>query len=377
MFEYDDLSDWNDYFGGEEEENLDYYPDFFHEWNEALNKGLSPRFAGTDEICEILDIYLRRSKVTEFRKTIDRALKFHPDSNKLISGIMFLLNDFKRWNELFSLLEKYKDISNNVEKEGYRLTALLHLGMEEDAFSLFRQLKKKYRHDKENLFIIYRVMGEALNENDLFNASTKVIEEAMLIFKPSKQLYWILLYAYSSLGMKEKTEEIAELVERLSPLSKETWYEIGTHYIEIDDKERAIEAFEFSKSLGNVNPELFSDLIYAYKDNNNLLKAFETTKDYLLLRSDQHLVYIMAVDLASELQLWDESLDLLAKAIKIRPQMEALYLFKSDILIRLNEYKKAMLTIQEGIGNTKDEDGDLKRELKKLQDEHPDLLTNI
>ena len=370
------FDNWNnpgDPGNGSEEYN---YPDFYYKWDESLSKGIPPLFLGADELSEILEIYFNNKEVKKARKTIDLALKFYPEDEELLLDILLYLNDFELWDDLFSLSKKYKDIENNVEVNGHQLTALLHLGMEEDAFLLFRKLKKQYENDKDNLSIIYQIMGESLNEIDLFDASVKIMEEAVSTTNPSPQYYWILLNSYVALELTDKIEETAGLLEKLSPLNQSTWFDLGNCYFEIENYGKAIDAFEFSKSLGNTNAELYFSLINAYEKNKNLQKALETAKEYIQLFPDYHVVYLMAANLALDLNKEKEAIDLLDDALMANPESESLYLYKSLILLKMGEYKKAMKTIQEGIDKTEDANKELKKELKRLQDEHPDLFPN-
>ena len=352
------------------------YPDFYYEWDEILSKGLSPRFLEVDELSEILEIYFNDKEVKKARKTIDLALKFYPDDEELILDILLYLNDFELWNDLLSLSKKYRDIDNNVEVNGHQLTALLHLGMEEDAFLLFQKLKKQYNSEKDKLSIIYQIMGESLNEIDLFDASIKIMEEAISTTNSSSQYYWVLLNSYVSLGLTEKAEETAELLEKISPLDKNSWFDLGNYYFEINNYTKAIDAFEFSKSLGNTNTGLYFSLINAYEKNCNLLKALETTKEHIQLYPDYHIAYLMAANLALDMNMEKEAVDLLDDVLNANPGTESLYLYKSLIFLKMGEYKKALKTIQEGIDNVKDTSDELKKELRRLQDEHPDLFTN-
>ena len=367
---WDNQDDLND-------ESFEYScPDFYYEWDNALSKGLSPHFLEVDELSEILEIYFNEKETTKARKTIDLALKFYPDNEELILDILLYLNDFELWNDLLSLSKKYKDIENNVEVNGHQLTALLHLGMEEDAFLLFQKLKKQYNDDKDKLSVIYQIMGESLNEIDLFDASVKIMEEAISTTNSSSLYYWILLNSYVSLGLTEKAEETAELLEKISPLNKNTWFDLGNYYFEINNYNKAIDAFEFSKSLGNTNTGVYFSLISAYEKNENLPKALETAKELIQLYPDYHIVYLMAANIAIDMNKEKEAIDILDDVLNANPGTESLYLYKSLIFLKIGEYKKALKTIQEGIDNAKDTSDELKKELKRLQDEHPDLFTN-
>ncbi|MDR2804018.1 MAG: hypothetical protein LBB85_00020, partial [Dysgonamonadaceae bacterium] len=154
-------------FGKFDFEDLEYndspeepYPDYFYEWDEALSGNQNVRFLEEDELSEIIEIYLHEGEFPKAKQTIEYALKFHPNNEDLVYDILLLLNDYELWNDLLTLVEHYPDTSE-VWIDGHKIAALLHLGMEEDAFMVFRKAKRKYEKDTIELAFIYEVMGQS------------------------------------------------------------------------------------------------------------------------------------------------------------------------------------------------------------------------
>ena len=368
MRDYDNL----DFFGDFDDASDRLFPDFYYEWDEALNQNRSPRFLEADEINQILEIYSQEYEVEKTKSTIQYALVFHPENEELIQDILSYLFDLKQWNDLYSFSEKYKNIKDEVWPKAYKLAALLHLGMEEDAFVLFQILKKKYRESKNKLSIIYQSLSEGLNDIDLYDASLKVTDEAISILGPSSDLFWIQMRSHISLKNNETALSLAEKIEKLSPLSKENWYDLGNVYSELNEREKAIEAFEFAKSLGYDDLEFYITLIGAYEKNENMFKALEAAKEYLQIEPENNIVSFIAIELAAEMSMWEEALDIVNEILKINA-LESLYIQKSRILLEMGEYKKAISAIEEGLKNTKDNKDSLKKELKKLKEQFPNI----
>ncbi|MDR3062039.1 MAG: hypothetical protein LBU57_08000 [Dysgonamonadaceae bacterium] len=352
------------------EKNESDIPDFFRTWDEALNKGQIPGYYEVDELCEIIDIYLSEDQIDKAKQTINYAFKFYPDNEDLIYEILLLLNDYEMWNDLLFLAEKYKDMSQ-IWPDGHKISALLHLGMEEDAFLFFKKLKKKYTENQENLSIIYQAMAEALHEVDLFDASIDVLKEALeLINNNDIDLLWLQLQNYVSLEDKEKVLEIASRIQKISPLNPETWSRLGNTYKDIGETGKSIDAFEFAQSLGNTNSNDLMNLIYAYEKNGNINKALEKIDEFLLRNPDSYVVQLMAANYCSQIQDWARALTYVSKAITLLPEMDSLYLYQADFLVRLGEYKKAIITLQEGIKKTGDSEGTLAKELELLRQQY-------
>jgi len=348
------------------------YPDFFHEWEESLTKNLSPRFFDAEELSEIIEIYLTEDEIQKAKKTIHHALKLHENNEDLIYDILLLLNDFTLWNDLLTLSEQYKDLPE-VWVDGHKIAALLHLRMEEDAFLFFRKMKTKYEKNKENLSIIYQAMSEALNEVDLFEASANVIEEAISIMGVEIEFLWLQLLSYTALKDKENVCKIASQVESINPLDGETWHRLGNIYNEVEEIEKSIEAFEFAESLGYKIQNNYLNLITIYEKNGNYIKALEKAKEYLYLYPENYMINIIATNICSQMEMWEEALYFVNVALKLIPEMESLYLYKSNFFLHLGEQKKAILALIEGIELTDDSQGDLKKELERLQDLYPDF----
>ncbi|MCL1934311.1 MAG: tetratricopeptide repeat protein [Candidatus Azobacteroides sp.] len=348
------------------------YPDFFIEWDKAVSLGKKPGFYEPDELTEIIDIYLFNNQIKRADQAINYALRIYSDDDELIYEVLLLLNDYERWNDLLSTCEELRKDESDVWIDGHRLTALLHLGMEEDSFPFFKRLKTKYAENKEDLSVIYQAMGEALCDVDLYDSAIEVIQEAIDTMDEDINFYWLQLQCYVSLNCKEEVSELAEVIHKLDPLNAATWHRLGLSFQDIGDREKAIDAYEYAQSLGYDPEEILMNLIYVYNKNKNFNKALEKSKEYLNLYPDCYIVNMMAAKLSSRMGKWNDALKYVDEALKLTPNDEALYLYKSNFLLRLEEYKKAKLALIEGLKNTKDSEGYLSRKLSKLNNQYPD-----
>jgi len=354
-----------------ENEPNESYPDFFFEWDNAVSTGKKPGFYEPEELLEIIEIYIIQNQIKRAMHAINYALRIYSDDDETLYEILLILNDFERWNDLLTVCDQFKKDSD-VWIDGHRLTALLHLGMEDESFIFFRKLLAKYADNKEDLSICYQAMGEALCEVDLFDSSIEVIQEAINSLDKDINFYWLQLQCYISLGNKKKVSALSEIIQKLNPLDAETWHRLGLSFQEINDMEKAIEAFEYAQSLGYEPQEVLMNLIYVYGRNKNLNKALEKSKEYLNLNPSSYIITIMAAKLNSKMKNWEEAVRYIDDALKITPGEEPLYMYKSNCLIHLEEYKKAKSALADGLKNTKDSQGYISRKLSKLNKQYPD-----
>ena len=349
----------------------EFYPDFFFEWDEAVNSGKKPGFYEPEELTEIIEIYIVNNQLKRAKQAINYALRIYSDDDELLYEILLLLNDYERWNELLAICEKYKN-EGDMWIDAHRLTTLLHLCMEEEAFALFKKLKVKYAPEPDELSILYQAMGEALCEVDLFESSIEVMQEAINTLGKEIDYYWLQLPCYVSLDSNEKVFELAGIIQRMDPLNSVTWFRLGLAFQDIDENEKAIEAFEYAQSLGDDSEEILMSMIYTYDRNKNFGKALEKVKEYLHMHPGSYGVNMMAAKLNSQMKNWNEAIKYMDEVLKLTPQIEALYLYKSNFLLHLDEYKKAKLTLMEGLKNTEDSKGYLSKKLSKLNKKYPD-----
>ena len=359
------------YYNLSEGESDESYPDFFFEWDNAISSGKKPGFYEPEELTEIIEIYIINNHIKRARQAINYALRIYSDEDDLLYEILLILNDYEKWNDLLTICEKYREESD-VWIDGHRLSALLHLGMEEEAFLFFRKCKTIYAENKEDSSIIYQAMGEALCEVDLFDSSIEVIQEAINTLENDINFYWLQLQCFVSLECKEETLELADAIQKLNPLDATTWNRLGLAFQDIGDKEKAIEAFEYAQSLGHDQEEILMNLIFAYEKNKNFNIALEKVKEYLSLYPNNYIVNVMAAKLNSQIKNWKDAIKYVNEALKLTPEIESLYLYKCNFLLHLDEYKKAKLTLLEGLKNTKDSQGYLSRKLSKLNKLYPD-----
>jgi len=365
------MKDYNFFYGGSEESN-ETYPDFFFEWDNAVSSGKKPGFYEPEELTEIIEIYIINNQIKRAKQAINYAFRIYSDDDEILYEILLLLNDYECWNDLLTLCEQLKKDEPDIWIEGHRLTALLHLGMEDEAFIIFKRISAKLADNKEDLSIIYQAMGEALCDVDLFDSCIEVIQEAVENFDEDINFYWLQLQCYVSLNCKEEVLELADVILKLNPLDAVTWHRLGLSFQDIGDKERAIEAYEFAQSLGHDPEEVLMNLIYAYDKNKNFNKALEKTQEFLDIYPDSYVMTMMAAKLCSDMQNWNDALKYIDIALGLTPDIESLYIYKSNFLLNLEEYKKAKLTLMEGMKNTKDSKGSLSRKLSKLNKKYPD-----
>jgi len=361
----------NDYiynhFEGEADES---YPDYFFEWDEAVSSGEKPGFYEPDELTEIIDIYIVNNQIKRAKQAINYALRIYSDDEDLLYEILLILNDYERWNDLLSICDRFK-ADSDVWIDGHRLTALLHLGMEDESFLFFKKLLTKFADDKDDLSVIYQAMGEALCDVDLFESAIEVMQEAIDTLDEDINFYWLQMQCYVSLDCKKEVLKLAGIIQKLNPLDARTWHRLGLSFLDIGDKDKAIDAFEYAQSLGYDPEEILMNLIYAYEKNKNFNKALEKAKEYLNMYPESYVINMMAVKLNSRMENWKDALKHIDEVLKLTPYMESLYLYKSNFLLRLQEYKKAKLVLLEGLINTKDSEGYLLRKLSKLNKQYP------
>jgi tetratricopeptide (TPR) repeat protein len=355
-------------FDGEADES---YPDFFFEWDKSISIGKKPGFYEPEELTEIIEIYIMNDQIKRARHAINYALNIYSDDDELLYEILLLLNDYEQWNDLLAICDRFKN-EMDVWIAGHRLTALLHLGMEDESFLFFKKIKIKLAEDKDDLSILYQAMGEALCDVDLYESAIEIVQEAIDNLDEDINFYWLQMQCYVSLDYKREVLELAEVIQQLNPLDAVTWHRLGLSFQDIGDKEKAIEAYEYAQSLGYEPEEILMNLIYIYDKNKNFNKALEKAKEYLFLYPDSYVINMMAVKLNSRMENWSDAIKHIDKALKLTPDIESLYLYKSNFLLRLNEYKKAKLVLKEGLTNTKDSEGYLSRKLSKLNNKYPD-----
>jgi len=348
--------------------NYEEFPDFFENFNNSLQQGISPGYYEADELCEIAEIYFMEGKYDKGKYTINYALKMYPENEEMIYELLLLLNDFEQWNDLLTLSEKYGNLSE-VWADGHRLTSLLHLGMEEDAFQFFKKMKSKYADDKENLSIIYQAMAEALYEVDLYDAAIEVIEEILpVVGEDDIDLLWIELQAFAAAGDKENVIELGNMIQNRSPMDAETWSRLGDIYKEIDEMKKSIDAYEFAQSLGTKDPNNLLNLIYAYERNGNFSKALQKVDEYLSEYPNSYIVNLLGINICTETENWPEGLKYVENAIELAPQEGSLYLYKCKFYLRLGENLKAMKALEDGIKKIPDSNNEeLKIQLNILK----------
>jgi len=351
------------------ENNQKEYPSYFISWDNFLTNGENSGYYEPEEFQEIIEIYISENNLDNARKTINYAFRQYPEDKEMLYEILLILNDFELWNDLLDLTIKFEE-TGEVWGDGHRLTALLHLGMEEEAFLFFRKLKTKYKDSSEDNIVIYQAMGEALMEVDLFESAIDVINEGIALEGEDIDFLWLLLQSYSSVENKEQASACADKIQKLNPLDPESWHRLGVFYAEEEEFENAIDALENAHSLGYDSPKNLILLMSVYEQNESYNKVLQKAKEYLNLYADNYLVQITAARACRFIEDWEGSLFYISNAIRVKPDMDSLYLFQSASYLELGETLKAIKALESGILATNDPVGDLKKELDRINDSY-------
>jgi tetratricopeptide (TPR) repeat protein len=366
MFDFDSFEDMED--------PEDGISEAFVQWDDEQQANAHHGYYDAGDLCEILETYLSMDEVDEAREVVKYALRIHPEDEDMVCDILQIFNEYELWNDQLTLAENYKKCKQ-VWIDGQRIIALLHLGMEDEAFVCFGQAKSKYARDKESSITLYRVMTETLNDVDLYESSIHVVNDFLKHVQTAddvEDFLWVLLQSYFALDDKENTMKLCEQILRIKPMDADTWNRLGMVYKDLHEKEKAIEAFEFAVSLGKDEPVDILNLIYAYKENGNYLKALEKTDEFLKTSSNDYIINLLAANIAIEIEDWERTLKYTDNALESDPNADFLYLYKSKSLLQLGEIKKAINALEEGLKRTLDETGEIRKQLKKLRRKYPE-----
>jgi hypothetical protein len=366
MLDFDHLFDLP-----EEEDPEEDYPDYYYDWDKAVSEQQKPGFFDSDELVDIIEIYVTNRDMDKVYYAIDYATNLYSDDEDLLYDILLIFDDNELWNDLLNYSEKWMEKAG-IWAEGHKLTALLHLGLEEESFQFFRHLKRKYAKDKESLKTIYQAMAESLLDVDLYDAVIKVVDESNKKTGENPELDELVMQSYVISNNKEKVCEIADKILKEKPLDGDLWLDMGNAFNDTEIYDRAIEAYENAHSLGRMTHQSMLNLIFAYQHSGSPAKALEKAMEFLKITPFRILFTLAAVKICSESKLWEEAINFLDEAINLEPDKCYLYYQKSRYLLELEEIKKAKQVLLEGIRKTADPEGELIKEFKRVESEFPD-----
>jgi tetratricopeptide (TPR) repeat protein len=357
------------------DEEKEPYPDYFIKWNSAARRGRVPSGLITpEEILDIIEIYLGEGYVDKARKAIEYAVALHHDYD-ILCDILDILDEYELWNDLLNLSSQLLD-ETGIDGECHKLSSLVHLGMEAEAFNWFGVLKKKYGgmgyEDRDMLSMAYIKMCEALLDIDLYESCDRVSCEAISVIGEDSDFLWLRMHSLVALNDKDTANIIAEKIQNLHPLSAEHWQNLGDAYQDLGEIEKAIDAYEFARSLGNESAENIMNLIFAYDENGNKGKALELIEEYFKDYKNSYIICVTAARLCIQLEQWKDAVRYLDVAIKVEPYTDdALYVYKATCHIHLDEPQKAKNALIKGIKKTGDISGKMKELLFQVNAKFP------
>ncbi len=269
------------------------------------------------ELADLADYYDENGDDENLKQVIDLFESMHPDSYEIAYARgRFLLRQGK-WKEVHANIEKMKEFAHYLHTEGntdyqngiisdiYMLKgemALMHNNPEE-ADRFFRQAFDVVLPEDDKSYVAIHVASLYL-QYEIEEKTIKWIERSIKLIPDNQPALEMLSYYYNDRKDIKKAEKILEKLVDEDPYSTHYWKLAGDIYLNNEQFEKAIDAYDFALAIDTDDSEALKKKAVAFIHLENYEKGIQLLDKYLKkIPNDFNALLLSAICLSSSGQV--------------------------------------------------------------------------
>jgi len=324
----------------------DEYDELLNRWEDML-KNKKKYFFDVFEFENIIDYYIDTDKANNALKAVTLASEQHPSSIVIQLKKAQVLIDKGQAAQALKIIEQLELIeSSNIDiylVKGAALNALNRYSEAERAFDLAVSFSFDEKVD------VIQIVASAFEQIGKYQVSLKYLLEAYKLEPTNLLILFDIGYCYEKLGqIKKSIDYYLRYLDR-EPFSENAWYNLGILYTKAEMFEKAVEAYEFALAI---NPEFslaYFNLANAFSNNEDYLKAIENYKEYLNYDGNSVEVLTYMGDCFESLKDYDQAFSYYEDAIKEDAFFSDAYFGKANICFQQNKYEESLELVNKAI----------------------------
>lgn len=259
----------------------------------AAKKEHKDLYMDTFEIETLLNYLEDNEDFTYYEEIVKLGLKLHPgDFYMRLKEIRYfiLCEEFQKALEYLDALRE--EDPYNEEIELFTIECYCYLG---DFKEVTRRLDRLEDEDDPLLEEAFEYAGSTMNDNGYFDFARDLLVKAFGMFPDNLFLHHELCFALESTSDFQAAIKTCETLLDTMPYDYKIWFILGKLYAQLDEYEKAIEAFDFADTCKEPNIELKVLKAYCLYMNGSYERA---TREYEELMDDEDSKFVVAPLLA-------------------------------------------------------------------------------
>ncbi|MEG1643800.1 MAG: tetratricopeptide repeat protein [Bacteroidales bacterium] len=292
---------------------------------EKMLKGEIGCYFDTDEFDEIAFEYEMLSTPEDALQAIEQGLKFHPDSQTLMTRRAYYLLMLGRTDEA-------RDVIGNVEaktEDSMSVKAEIYLidGKKQEA----EKIMSKLLTAKDMTADICLNMADLCSEYDLFDNLLPNILKAAIVLPAAPRLSLLreLVNMLDEHGEDMGQPEVYEMILDIDPYSSSDWISAARAYMCAQKPDKAIEAADFAATINEDDPLPLFFKAYCHYEQGHFADASAIVAEILPRMNDKETPYSLLSECYTNMGLYAESDKILKAAVKEFHENSRYYFLKA------------------------------------------------
>ncbi len=273
------------------------------------------KYYDVDQFSQIIDYYYFSQDLTSARQAVDDALAIHPASFDILLRKARVLIELKEYESAINILNflvtEDPDETELYLLMGFSYASITRLPEAENCFKKMLELaedKKEFISFLNDIAYIYFSLKHYAKAYKYYSWAYKL--------DPSDfHLLYEMAFCLEKQDYDQQSKDLYIKYLKHNPHSKLAWYNLGVVYLKLNQKEKALEAFDFALAI---DPE-FSSAIY----------------------NKAHILY--------EKKHYSESIRYYKKILKLENNNPSAFFFIAKNLIEMQRYHTALKFLQKAI----------------------------
>ena len=303
------------------------------------------KYYSIEEFSNIIDYYYYSQDIEKAREVVSDALVSHPSSFDLLLRKARILIEDKKFKEVIKLL-KYLKREEPQETElylllGFSYASINRTKLAEKSFNRLLELaedKMEYISFLNDIAYIYFSL-------ELYSLAYKYYKKAYKLDPKDKNLLYEMAFCLEKENFNTDSINLYLKYLKHNPFHVLAWYNLGVVYLKINNREKALEAFNFALAIDSKFTSAIYNKAYVLFENKKYKDSLICYKKLLNLEKNNPSAFFFIAKNLIELKQYHKALKFLKKTLDIVPKFPQAWFEIANLFYINNKFKESRIYI--------------------------------
>lgn len=283
-------------------------------YEQALSEG-RPAYYDVDELEDLSEYYLAHGKQQESGAVIELGLRLHPNNSLLLLKRATLYVEIGEYKHALRILDKLPE-KEDVDALLLRAEVYLRYNKRQEGLRLLRRI-----FDEESSNRVQRCLDvtSILSDMSWYSLSIEYLQETIRDYPDNLELLEELAWCYEQEKEYGKSARIYERMLEIDPYRSEAWFNLGQAWFNLEDYNRAVDAYEYALATHSQDLLAMMQLAHALFQAGRYLEAAKAYEEYMEVEGKSDYVMVFLGESYEKAGKLDEAISCYETAYRLNP----------------------------------------------------------